>query len=97
MRTQVDTSQKKKKKQTIDKNQVKTPCKEDSWLQNDNKLITKKTWDKRVVIFHKSTDDGGALAMMFGKDEEPQSSVVAHWKIVTTCACYRAMDMRYWY
>jgi hypothetical protein len=27
---------KKKKKQTINKNQVKTLCKEDSWLQNDN-------------------------------------------------------------
>jgi hypothetical protein len=27
---------KKKQKQTINKNQVKTPCKENSWLQNDN-------------------------------------------------------------
>jgi hypothetical protein len=27
---------KKKQKQTINKNQVKTLCKEDSWLQNDN-------------------------------------------------------------
>jgi hypothetical protein len=27
---------KKKQKQTIDKNQVKTQCKEDSWLRNDN-------------------------------------------------------------
>jgi hypothetical protein len=28
---------------------------------------------KRVVIFHKSTSDEGALAMMCGRDEEPQS------------------------
>jgi len=27
---------KKKQKQTINKNQVKTLCKEDSWLQNEN-------------------------------------------------------------
>ncbi len=27
---------KKRQKQTINKNQVKTLCKENSWLQNDN-------------------------------------------------------------
>jgi hypothetical protein len=37
MRTQVDTTtQRKKQKQTINKNQIKTMCKEDSLLQNDN-------------------------------------------------------------
>jgi hypothetical protein len=30
MRTQVDTTQSKKQKETINKNQVKTQCKEDS-------------------------------------------------------------------
>ncbi len=52
-------------------------------------MITKKTWDKRVVIFHKSTSDGGALAMVCGRDEEPRSSVTVCWKIVMTCACYK--------
>jgi hypothetical protein len=37
MKTQVDTTRRKKKqKQTINKNQIKTLCKEDSQLQNDN-------------------------------------------------------------
>ncbi len=34
---------KKKQKQTINTNQVKTLCKEDSWLQNDNQQQQKKT------------------------------------------------------
>jgi hypothetical protein len=33
--------------------------------------------DKRTVIYHKSTNDGGALVMMCGTDEEPQSNVAA--------------------
>jgi hypothetical protein len=34
--------------------------------------------DKRTIIYHKSTSDGGALVMMCGRDEEPQSSVATH-------------------
>jgi len=34
--------------------------------------------DKRIVIYHISTSDGGALVMMCGRDEEPQSSVATH-------------------
>jgi hypothetical protein len=54
--------------------------------------ITKKTWDERAIICHKSTSDGNVLAMMCGRDEEPQPSVVAQWKIIMACAHYMAMD-----
>ncbi len=40
--------------------------------------MTKKTWDKKVVFCHKSASDGGALAMMCGRDEEPWPSVEAY-------------------
>lgn len=33
--------------------------------------ITKKTWDEKVVIYHKSINDKGVLAMMCGRDERP--------------------------
>jgi hypothetical protein len=33
-------------------------------------MITKKTKDEKVVIYHKSTSDRDALAMMCGRDEE---------------------------
>jgi hypothetical protein len=33
--------------------------------------ITKTTKDKRALIYHKSTNDEGALTMMCGRDEEP--------------------------
>jgi hypothetical protein len=43
MRTQVDTTQRKKTEaNNFLRNQVKTLCKEDSWLQNDNQEIEKK-------------------------------------------------------
>jgi hypothetical protein len=37
MKARIDTSQRKKQKQTMNKNKKeKTLCKEDPWLQNDN-------------------------------------------------------------
>ncbi len=40
---------------------------------NDNKKYLRQ---KKVVIYHKLASDKGALAMMCGRDEEPQPSVV---------------------
>jgi selenophosphate synthetase-related protein len=54
--------------------------------------ITKKTKNKKAIICHKSANDGGALIMMCGRNEKPQPSAIAHWKIVMICACYKAMD-----
>jgi hypothetical protein len=58
--------------------------------------ITKKTQDEKVVIYHKLTNDGGALAMMCGRDEKPQSNVATRWRIVMACTHCKAMDTRYW-
>jgi hypothetical protein len=33
--------------------------------------ITKKTYDERTIICHKSASDEGVVAMMCGRDEEP--------------------------
>jgi hypothetical protein len=33
--------------------------------------------------------DGGALALICGRDEEPQPSVIACWRILVACACYK--------
>jgi hypothetical protein len=44
MRTQVNTTQSKEQKQTINKKESgKNPMQKDSWLKNDNQMITKKT------------------------------------------------------
>ncbi len=48
--------------------------------------------DKKIVVYHKSTSDRGALTMMCGKNEEPWPSVVAHWRIAMACASYTIMD-----
>jgi len=40
--------------------------------------MMKTTWDKKVVFYHKSASDGGALAMMCEKDEEPWPSAEAY-------------------
>jgi hypothetical protein len=45
---------------------------------------------------HKLNSDGGTLVMMCGREEEPQPSVAACWKIVMACTCCKAMDMRCW-
>jgi hypothetical protein len=58
--------------------------------------ITKKTQDEKIVICHKSVSDRGALAMICGRYEEPQPSVIARWKIVMVYAYYRIMDMHCW-
>ncbi len=64
---------KKKQKQTINKNKVKTLCKDlmqkglVAMTINDNKEDLKK----KVVIYHKWVNDGGALTMMCGRNEEP--------------------------
>ncbi len=57
--------------------------------------ITKKTYNKRVVICHKSTIDGSALTMMCGRDEEPWPNATTRWRITMACTCCRAMDMHY--
>jgi hypothetical protein len=33
--------------------------------------ITKKTYDERTIIYHKSASDKGVVAMMCDRDEEP--------------------------
>jgi hypothetical protein len=58
-------------------------------------MITKKTYDKRVVICHKLVNDGGALTMMCGRDEEPRPNVAACWRIVMAYAHYKAMETHY--
>ncbi len=40
-------------------------------------MITKKTYDEKAIICHKSTSDEGALTMMCGRDEEPRPSATA--------------------
>jgi hypothetical protein len=49
----------------------------------------------KVVVYHKSTNDGGALVIMCGRNEEPRPSVAARWKIIMICACCKAMDTCY--
>jgi len=51
--------------------------------------------ERAVVVCHKLTNDGGALAMMCGKNEEHQLSAIARWKITMTYAHYKAMDTHY--
>jgi hypothetical protein len=55
-------------------------------------MITNKTWDEKVVVYHKSANDKGALAMMCGREEEPRPSAAARWKIAMACAHCKAMD-----
>jgi len=80
MRVRVDNSQIKKQKQTINKNKMKK-----SYVNrthgyemtiNDNKKKSSKM-ERAVVVCHKLTNDGGALAMMCGKNEEHQLSAIA--------------------
>jgi hypothetical protein len=40
--------------------------------------------------------DGGALALMCGRDEEPQPSAIACWRTLVAYAHYRAIDMHCW-
>ncbi len=54
---------------------------------------TKKIANERIVICHKLASNGGALAMMCGRYEEPWPNTTTHWKIDMVCACYKAMDM----
>jgi hypothetical protein len=43
-------------------------------MTHEQSTIIKKTFDKRVVICHKSASDKGALVMICGRDEEPRPS-----------------------
>ncbi len=54
-------------------------------------MITKKTEDEKVVVYHNSASDGGALAMTCGKDEEPWPSVTTRGRI-DVLVHIRAMD-----
>jgi len=86
MRTQVNTTKRKNKS----KQSTKT-----KW-----KPHAKKTWgyemkindNKRIIIYHKLVSDGGAIAMMCGKYEEPCPSVTTWWIIVMACTHGKAMD-----
>jgi len=41
-------------------------------------MITKKTANERIVICHKLASNGGALAMMCGRYNEPWPDVATH-------------------
>jgi hypothetical protein len=58
---------KPKKKTKINNEQIirKIPC-------------ANKTWDKKVIIYHKLASDRGALTMMCGRYEEPRPRIVTH-------------------
>jgi hypothetical protein len=90
MRTQVNTTQRKNKS----KQSIKTRWKHYAKGLKAMKwqlMITKKTQDKRDVIYHKLAIDKGALTIMCGTYEKPQPSVATHWRIVMACACCKAM------
>ncbi len=46
-------------------------------MTHEQSTIIKKTFDERVVIYHKSAGDKGALVMICGRDEEPRPSATA--------------------
>jgi hypothetical protein len=58
-------------------------------------ITKKKLKDESFVIYHKSTSDKDALAMMCERDEEPRP--IAYWKIAMACAHYMTMDTCCWY
>jgi hypothetical protein len=76
MRTQVDTTQEKTKANNQPKS-GKDPTQRGLMAIKNQSTITKKSFDKKVVIYHKSTSDEGALVMICGRDEEPRPSVTA--------------------
>jgi hypothetical protein len=51
-------------------------------INNEQKIkkipCANKTCDKKVIVYHKLTNDRGALAMMCGRYEEPQPRIVTH-------------------
>ncbi len=57
---------------------------------NDNKEDLRQ----KSCHYHKSTRYKNALAMMCGRDEEPQPNIVACSKITMAYAHCRVMDMR---
>jgi hypothetical protein len=65
MRTQVDTTQKKKKqKQTMKRKSGKDHMQGGLMGTKSQSMIAKMTSNKRAIICHKSTSDEGALTMM---------------------------------
>jgi hypothetical protein len=80
--------QKQKNQQTYDKSPMQIRPMATKWWST----ITKKTQDKRIVICHKLVNDEGELAIMCGRNEEPQPNAIARIKIVIACACCKAMD-----
>jgi hypothetical protein len=72
MRTQVDATQRKKTKANNEQNFCKNPTQRGLMAMKQQSTITKKISNERVVIYHKSTNDGGALTMMCGRDEKPR-------------------------
>jgi hypothetical protein len=54
--------------------------------------ITNKTWNGKAIVYHKSANDKGALAMMCAREEEPWPSVTTHWRIAMACTRCKAMD-----
>jgi hypothetical protein len=70
-----NTSRRNPKKKTNANNQqklCKNPMQRGLMAMEQQSTITKKISNERVVIYHKSTNDGGALTMMCGRDAEPQ-------------------------
>ncbi len=59
-------------------------------------MITNKTWDEKVVAYHKLANDEGALAMMCGREEKLRPSAIVHWRLVMACTCCKAMDTCCW-
>ncbi len=49
---------------------------------NDNKEDL--GW-KKINLCHKSTSDGGALAMMCEREKEPQPGTATRWKVAMVC------------
>jgi hypothetical protein len=62
---------KKKQKQTINKNKFKFPMQIGPMATKWQSMITKKTWDEKIVVCHKLSSDRCALTMMCGRDKEP--------------------------
>ncbi len=66
MRAQVDTTQRKNKIKQSTKKKGKSPMQIGTMAM---KWRSTKTWDKRAIVYHKSTNEGGALAMTCERDE----------------------------
>ncbi len=65
-------------------------------LKKNTKANNQLKSDKDPMQRNKLASDGGALALMCGRDDEPQPSEIACWRILVAYAHYRATNMRCW-